>query len=131
MHSIMQIANGIGILNAERMKQRGIDSIEKLASSSVEDLIRIDGIGVKNAKIYIEIAKKHLKSMRTRERIHNIFKKDIPSAVSSTGTKACDLTLFGTKRHKVSLDSIKKLALSNAEEISNLKIFSSFNASTL
>ncbi len=115
----MQIANGIGILNAERMKQRGIDSIEKLASSSVEDLIRIDGIGVNNAKIYIELAKKHLKSMRTRERIQSIIKKDKPPAVS--GTKACDLTLFGTNRHKVSLDSIKKLASSNVEDISRLK----------
>ena len=75
MHSIMQIANGIGILNVKRMKQKGIDSIEKLASSSVEELIKIDGIGVNNAKMYIELAKKHLRSMRTRERIQSIFKK--------------------------------------------------------
>ena len=61
MHSIMQIANGIGILNAERMMQKGIDSIEKLASSTVEDLIKIDGIGANNANMYIELAKKHLR----------------------------------------------------------------------
>ncbi|NVM19490.1 MAG: helix-hairpin-helix domain-containing protein [Candidatus Lokiarchaeota archaeon] len=121
MHSIMQIANGIGIVNAERMKQNGIDSIEKLASSSVEILIRIDGIGVNNAKMYIEIAKKHLKSMSTRERIQSIIKKDKPLKVSSAETKACDLMLFGTNRHKISLDSIKKLASSNVEEISLLK----------
>ncbi len=119
MHSIMQIANGIGILNAERMKQSGIDSIEKLASSAVEDLIKIDGIGVNNAKMYIEIAKKHLKSMRTRERIQNIIKKNKTPAVS--GTAACDLTLFGEKRHKLTIDSIKKLASSNVEDISRLK----------
>ena len=119
MHSIMQIANGIGILNAERMKQRGIDSIEKLASSAVEDLIKIDGIGVNNAKMYIELAKKHLKSMRTRERIQNIIKKNKTPAVS--GTAACDLTLFGEKRHKLTIDSIKKLASSNVEDISRLK----------
>ncbi|MHA2288431.1 MAG: helix-hairpin-helix domain-containing protein, partial [Promethearchaeota archaeon] len=121
MHSIMQIANGIGIINVERMKRRGIDSIEKLASSTVEDLLKIDGIGVNNAKIFIEIAKKHLKSMRTRERIQNIIKKDKPPEVSKTEAKACDLMLFGTNRHKVSLDSIKKLASSNVEEISKTK----------
>ncbi len=121
MHSIMQIANGIGILNAERMKQNGIDSIEKLASSTVEDLIKIDGIGVNNAKIYIEIAKRHLKSMRTRERIQNIIKKNKLPTISNIGTKACDLTLFRANRHKVSLDSIKKLASSNEEDISRLK----------
>ncbi len=121
MHSIMQIANGIGIINAEKMKQKGIDSIEKLASSTVEDLIKIDGIGVNNAKIYIEIAKKHLKSMWTRERIQNIFKKDKTPEILSNESKVSDLMLFGTNRHKVSLDSIKKLASSNVEDVSRLK----------
>ena len=121
MHSIMQIANGIGISNAERMKQSGIDSIEKLASSSVEDLIKIDGIGVKNAKFYVEIAKKHLKSIRTRERIQSIIKTNKLPKVSRLEPKACDLNLFGTNRNKVSLDSIKELALSSAEDISKLK----------
>ena len=121
MHSIMQIANGIGILNAERMKQKGIDTIEKLASSSVEALIRIDGISVNNAKMFIEIAKKHLKSMRTKERIQSIIKKDKPQKDPNTETKACDLMIFGTSRHKISLDSIKKLASSNVEDISKQK----------
>ena len=121
MHSIMQIANGIGILNAERMKQKGLDSIEKLASSSVEDVLKIDGIEVNNAKFYIEIAKNHLKSMRTRERIQNIIKKDKPPEASSAEVKACDLMLFGTNRHKISLDSVKKLASSNVEDISKQK----------
>ncbi|MHA1477102.1 MAG: helix-hairpin-helix domain-containing protein, partial [Promethearchaeota archaeon] len=113
--------NGIGISNAERMKQIGINSIEKLASSSVEDLIKIDGIRVNNAKMYIELAKKHLKSMRTRERIQSIIKKDKLPEASRAETKACDLFLFGTKQHKVSLDLIKKLASSNVEDISRLK----------
>ena len=105
----MQIANGIGILNAERMKQKGINSIEKLASSTIEDLIKIDGIGVNNAKMYIEIAKKHLKSIRTRERIQNIIKKNKRSLVSNNEPEACELMLFGTNRHKVSLWNLKKL----------------------
>ena len=62
----MQIANGIGIINVERLRKKGIDSIEKLASATVEDLIKIDGIQVNNAKMFIEIAKKHLKSMMFR-----------------------------------------------------------------
>ena len=121
MHSIMQIANGIGILNAERMKQKGIDSIEKLASSTVEDLIKLDGIGVNNAKMFIEIAKKHLKSIGTRERIQNIIKKNKSPSISSNEMKACDLMIFGMNRHKVSLETIKKLASSNEEDISRLK----------
>lgn len=121
MHSIMQIANGIGIINIERMRKRGIESIEKLASSTVEDLIKIDGISVNNARMFIEIAKKHLKSMRTRERIENIIKKDKPPEVSSAEAKACDLTLFGANRHKISLDAIKKLASTNVEALSKKK----------
>ncbi len=117
----MQIANGIGLLNAERMKQKGINSIEKLASSSVEDLIKIDGIGVNNAISYIELAKKHLKSMRTRERIQSIIKKDKPKEISSAETKTCDLMLFGRNQHKISINSIKKLASSNVEDISRIK----------
>ena len=117
----MQIANGIGILNVERIRKMGIDSIEKLSSCNVEDLIKIDGIGVNNAKMYIEIAKRHLKSMRTRERIQNIIKKDNLPEVSNVDPKACDLKLFGANRHKVSLASIKKLASSNVEVISKQK----------
>ena len=124
----MQIANGIGILNAERMKQNGIASIEKLASFTVEELIKIDGIGVNNAKMFIEIAKRHLKSIRTRERIQNIIKKNKFPTVSNKEKEACDLMLFGSNRHKVSLDSIKKLASSNVEDISRQKGIETSNA---
>ncbi|GAI99909.1 unnamed protein product, partial [marine sediment metagenome] len=78
-------------------------------------------IGVKNAKFYVEIAKKHLKSIRTRERIQSIIKTNKFPEVSRAEPKACDLNLFGTNRNKVSLDSIKKLALLDAEDISKLK----------
>jgi hypothetical protein len=121
MHSIMQIANGIGIINVERMRKNGIDSIEKLASSTVEDILKIDGIGVNNARMFIEIAKKHLKSIRTRERIQSMIRQDKPPETSKVETKACDLMLFGSSRHKVSLDSIKKLASAKEEDISRLK----------
>jgi hypothetical protein len=117
----MQIANGIGILNVERLRKKGISSIEKLASSTVEDLIKIKGISANNARMFIEIAKKHLKSLQTRERIQNIIKKDKPLDVSGGDAKACDLMLFGANRHKVSLDSIKQLASSDVEALSKKK----------
>ncbi|MFX0076213.1 MAG: helix-hairpin-helix domain-containing protein [Candidatus Hermodarchaeota archaeon] len=121
MHSIMQIANGIGIINVERMQKKGINSIEKLASSTVEDLIKIEGISVNNARMFIEIAKKHLKSMQARERIQNIIKKDKHPERTKIDAKACDLMLFGANRHKVSLDSIKQLASASVEDLSKRK----------
>jgi hypothetical protein len=117
----MQIANGIGIINVERLRKKGVNSIEKLASSTVEDLIKIKGISVNNARMFIEIAKKHLKSLQTRERIQNIIKKDKPLDISKGDLKACDLMLFGANRHKVSLDSIKQLATSDVEALSKKK----------
>ena len=120
MTSILQIANGIGMANAKMMKGIGIDSIEKLASSSVEDLLKIESIGAVKAKLYIEIAKKHLKSLRTKERIENLINKNKPQT-SKLESKACDLLLFGEDRPKVSIDSIKQLASSKVEDISRIK----------
>lgn len=39
MTSILNVSNSIGKKTAQRMKEIGIDSIEKLASSSIEDLL--------------------------------------------------------------------------------------------
>ncbi|TFF97824.1 MAG: hypothetical protein EU547_03245 [Promethearchaeota archaeon] len=49
-----------------------LQSIEKLARSNVEDLSKTKGIGISNAKRYIEIAKKYLESMRIKEREENL-----------------------------------------------------------
>ncbi|MFX1502540.1 MAG: helix-hairpin-helix domain-containing protein, partial [Promethearchaeota archaeon] len=46
----MQLANSIGKSTVERMGKIGIDTIEKLASSSIENLLVIDGIGVSKAR---------------------------------------------------------------------------------
>ena len=42
-------------------------SIEKLASSNIEELSKTKGIGISNAKRYIEIAQKYLETMRKKE----------------------------------------------------------------
>jgi len=42
-------------------------SIEKLATSNIEDLSKAKGIGISNAKRYIDIAKKYLETMRKKE----------------------------------------------------------------
>jgi len=58
----LEHVNGIGKAIVERMKESGIDSIEKLASIDVKELLEIKGIGKVTAEKYIEHAKEMLKS---------------------------------------------------------------------
>ncbi len=53
---------GIGKSGAEKLKAAGIDTIEKLANTSVTQLSSIEGIGPKIAKNYSEAAKLSLKT---------------------------------------------------------------------
>ncbi|GAG86830.1 unnamed protein product [marine sediment metagenome] len=73
----IQLVNGIGKKTAERMKQKGIDSIESLASSNVEDLSKISGIGNTTAKRYINTAQNYLENIKEKERGANIIKEEI------------------------------------------------------
>ena len=57
--TILQVANSIGNTTVKKMKKIGIDSVEKLASASIESLLVIDGIGIKSAKRYIQLANQH------------------------------------------------------------------------
>ncbi len=68
----LQLVKGIGKKTAERMKGHGIDSITKLASSSVEDLLKIHGIGNSMANRYISFAQNFLESMIDRKIEKNI-----------------------------------------------------------
>jgi hypothetical protein len=72
----IQLVNGIGKKTAERMKQKGIDSIERLASSRVEDLLKISGIGNATAKRYINTAQNYLEDIKEKERGANIIKEE-------------------------------------------------------
>lgn len=64
----LEDVKGIGKATAQRMKAAGIDSIEKLASSKLEDLIKVKGIGKASAVKYIESAKKYIERLKDREK---------------------------------------------------------------
>ncbi|NVM19491.1 MAG: hypothetical protein HWN80_17450 [Candidatus Lokiarchaeota archaeon] len=73
----IQLVNGIGKKTAERMKQEGIDSVERLASSSIENLSKIRGIGDATAKRYINTAQNYLETIKEKEREANISKEEV------------------------------------------------------
>jgi hypothetical protein len=73
----LQQVKGIGKKIAERMKGKGIDSITKLASTSVEDLSKIRGIGNSMAKTYIHIAQNYLKNTKVGNKEKNIDQKKL------------------------------------------------------
>ncbi len=80
----IQLVNGIGKKTAERMKQKGIDSIEILASSSIEDLLKIKGIGTATAKRYMNTAQNYLENIKGKERGVNIIQEEVrPLSTSS------------------------------------------------
>jgi len=80
----IQLVNGIGKKTAERMKQKGIDSIERLASSSIEDLLKIKGIGTATAKRYMNTAQNYLENIKGKERGVNIIQEEVrPLSTSS------------------------------------------------
>lgn len=118
----MYVANSIGKSTVERMKQMGIDSIEKLASSSVENLLAIDGIGVSKAKDYIRFAQQHIERIKAKEKIFTMINKagtsDAPKSVDNLSVlkshdKICD--------SKAPFSSIKKIASSSIDELSKIK----------
>ncbi|MFW9823379.1 MAG: helix-hairpin-helix domain-containing protein [Candidatus Thorarchaeota archaeon] len=120
--SIMQVARGIGKSTVERMKEVGIDSIEKLASSSIEDLLIIDEIGIKTARKYIEFAQKHLQAIQAKQKIYSIINKKNTSNGSSSKDIIPDQNLLdNTNSPRVPISSIQKLASSSMEDISRLE----------
>ena len=73
--------SGIGKITTKRMRSAGIDSIEKLVSVKIEDLLKIKGIGKSSAIIYIENAKKLL------EKTNEVEKKEISEKKESSERK--------------------------------------------
>ncbi|MFX1477950.1 MAG: helix-hairpin-helix domain-containing protein [Promethearchaeota archaeon] len=120
MTSILQIANGIGKLTTEKMIEIGIDTVEKLANSGVEDLLIIDGIGIKGAERCIRIAKKHLENIKAREKINVIIKKGYSSKESKSEVTTFQKPTEQKTKSNISISSIKKLASSNVEDLSKI-----------
>ena len=69
MEDSLENISGIGKATAERLKAAGLDSVQKLASLTPEDLIKlkIKGIGTATAKKYIDNAKKILEESSHKE----------------------------------------------------------------
>ena len=63
----LKIVNGIGAVIADRMLTKGIDTVEKLASANLKDLLEINGIGQSTAKKYIRLAKEHLQENKKED----------------------------------------------------------------
>jgi len=122
MTSIMQVANSIGKSTVEKMKKIGIDSIEKLASSKIENLLAIDGIGVSKAQDYITFAQRHIERIQARIKIYTMINK----AGTNNKSKSADISniqkpLDKNSNPKVPINSIKRLASSSIEELSKIK----------
>jgi hypothetical protein len=121
----MHVAHSIGKSTAERMKEIGIDSVEKLASSSIENLLVIDDFGIKRAKRCIDCAKIHLERIKAREKIFNIINKGMTSNVSRSQDISGVRKPFNKKdipKAPVPISSIKKLASSSMEDVSKLEL---------
>ena len=88
----IQLVNGIGKKTAERMKQKGIDSVERLASSDIEDLLKINGIGNTTARRYINNAQNYLENINGKERGANIIKEGVRS-FSTNSEEITDVSL--------------------------------------
>jgi hypothetical protein len=109
----IQLVNGIGKKTAERMKQKGIDSLEGLASSNVEDLLKISGIGKAKARRYVTNAQNYLESIKGKERGKSIIKEEV-TPVSTTSEEIIDVPKTS------SLEEIlvnQKSSSSNSKEI--------------
>ncbi|MFX0007688.1 MAG: helix-hairpin-helix domain-containing protein [Promethearchaeota archaeon] len=120
--SIMQLANSIGKLTAEKMKEIGIDSVEKLASSNVENLLAIDGIGVSKAKTYIQFAQRHIQSIKAKDKIYNIINKGVsPNPSRSTNISSTLKSPNKKLDPRIPLSSIKQLASWSIEDLSKTK----------
>ncbi len=98
---------GIGKATAEKIKAAGIDSVEKLAGSNPDDLIKlkIKGVGAATAEKYITNAKKLLEAINTQEKPKSPSKS---TAEIEPKTKA-------KPKIKLKPSNIKELVKSQAE----------------
>ena len=69
---------GIGKSIAEKMKASGIDTVEKLASTKIQGLLKVNGIGESTGKKYIKSAKNLLQEKKEFEK-KEISEKNVVS----------------------------------------------------
>jgi hypothetical protein len=122
MKSITQIAHGIGNSTIEVLKRHGITSVEKLANLSVEKLIKIVDIETSDAKRYIKIAQQHLENAKTKEKIEVLIQERLTPKNQNQIEIINERTSMDNQNKKqISIDTLKKVAFSRAEEISKIK----------
>ena len=90
--------SGIGKATAERLKNAGIDTIEKLATSKIEDLLQLNikGIGKATLKKYVENAKEIYENSSEKLKVKQVSKtakkvKKIPEKVQKTKISKGDI----------------------------------------
>ena len=116
MTSILNVSQSIGKRTAQKLKEIGIDSIEKLASSSIEDLLVIDGIKVSTARAYIQFANKHIQRIDARSKVYNIINKG--NAHNTIKSIKTNTESTNTDKKRIPISSIKKIASLSIEELS-------------
>ena len=122
MTSILQVANGIGKETVEKLMAIGINSVEKLASSTIESLLAIDDIGIKNANSYIQFAKSHLQKIEAKEKIYNIINKGIaPNGSSEQEKVKIPKSVDKKSKPRVPISSIRKLASASIEDVTRME----------
>ncbi len=77
MSNKLEDVSGIGKATAERLKEAKIDSVEKLANSKPEDLLKlkIKGVGPTTAEKYIANAKKMIKETESTKKQSDVAKE--------------------------------------------------------
>ena len=126
--SIPEIYKPVVKSSNRTIEKVSLQSIEKLASSNVQDLSRTKGIGISNAKRYIEIAQKYLESMRIKEREESLASsipkseinipkvKDLPKKAQMSNFISFKTTENKTELNSDILSQIKKKSVPKPQE---------------
>ncbi len=109
----LEDVSGIGKATAERLKAANIDSVEKLANTKLEDLVKlkIKGVGKTTAEKYIASAKDMLKELQITEQISNEVKEKFEENFDSKSKTEPKAKLIS----KVESNSLKELIKQQAE----------------
>jgi len=110
---------GIGKSLAEKMKESGIDSVEKLASMKIKDLLKINGIGKASGLKYIESANQLLESKQKKEE-----KKEEDNKVKQKKEKTLDEKEISDKKPISEKPVISKEEESPKQKFTRTKISS-------
>lgn len=109
----LEDVSGIGKATAERLKAANIDSVEKLANTKLENLVKlkIKGVGKTTAEKYIASAKDMLKELQITEQISNEVKEKFEENFDSKSKTEPKAKLIS----KVESNSLKELIKQQAE----------------